>query len=217
MKLFVYEHCPYCIRPRVVMGYKDIDCDIEYLLSDDIAGHTDKIGAKQVPILQKPDGSYMPESLDIVDYLDNLDGKPIFKATGGRADITEVFTQMSVQYRTLIFSYLAYANFGEFKTESARAHFIERYGNHINVESVEVAVSAREEHKSFVENTFTQMENLIHSPEHISEGGLSMDDVIYFADLHRMSVVPDLKLPTKLAEYMECQLSKNKCHIVYDV
>ena len=27
------------------------------------------------------------------------------------------------------------------------------------------------------------------SPEHISEGGLSMDDVIYFADLHRMSIV----------------------------
>ena len=72
MKLFVYEHCPYCIRPRVVLGYKNIGCDIEYLLDNDIDGHTEKIGAKQVPILQKEDKSYMTESLDIVDYLYNL-------------------------------------------------------------------------------------------------------------------------------------------------
>ena len=215
MKLFVYEHCPYCVRPRVVMGYKNIECDIEYLLDDDIAGHIDKVGSKQVPILQKDDGSYMAESLDIVDYFDNIDCNPIFKATGGRADIDGLFSQMNEEYRTLTFSYLGYAKFGELKTESARKHFIERYLKHINADSLEQAVELRDEYKSIVEQTLVQMESLIASPEHISDCGLSMDDVIYFSNLHRMSIVPDLKMPTKLAEYMECQLSKNKCDIVY--
>nr|WP_303803540.1 glutathione S-transferase N-terminal domain-containing protein [Snodgrassella alvi] len=33
------------------------------------------IGEKMVPILQKEDGSYMPESLDIVAYVDSNYGK----------------------------------------------------------------------------------------------------------------------------------------------
>nr|WP_244267479.1 glutathione S-transferase N-terminal domain-containing protein [Sodalis-like endosymbiont of Proechinophthirus fluctus] len=31
------------------------------------------VGQKMVPILQKNDGSYMLESIDIVDYIDNLE------------------------------------------------------------------------------------------------------------------------------------------------
>ncbi|MGB1360769.1 MAG: glutaredoxin 2 [Alphaproteobacteria bacterium] len=215
MKLFVYEHCPYCVRPRVVLGYKGIECDIEYLLDDDIDGHIEKVGSKQVPILQKDDGSYMAESLDIVKYFDSLDGNPIFKKTSGRSDIENIFNEMRDEFRTLVFSYLAEASFGELKTESARQHFINRYLKHINVDSLDEAISKRQQHKQVVEQTMIKMNDLIYSKEHISEGGLSMDDVVYFADLHRMSIVPDLNMPENVRGYMEYQLSKNNCNIVY--
>jgi glutaredoxin 2 len=215
MKLFVYEHCPYCIRPRVVLGYKNIGCDIEYLLDNDIDGHTEKIGAKQVPILQKEDKSYMTESLDIVDYLDNLNANPIFTKTNGRNDIEKIFSEMSSEYRTLIFSYVQCASLGEFATDEARQYFIKRYLKHINLDNVNEAIELREKHKEKVENTLKKLEKCIYSKKYISDCGLSMDDVIYFANLQRMLIVPDLNIPLKISEYMEYQLSKNNCNIKY--
>jgi len=215
MKLFIYEHCPYCIRPRVVLGYKGIECDIEYLLDNDIAGHMEKIGAKQVPILQKEDNSYMTESLDIIEYLDNLNGNPIFLKTNGRNDIKQIFSEMSTEYRTLIFSYVQNASLGEFATDEARQHFIKRYLKHINLDNVSEAIELREKHKEKVENTLKKLEKCIYSKKHISACGLSMDDVIYFANLQRMLIVPDLDIPLRLSEYIEYQLSQNNCNINY--
>ncbi len=45
------------------------------------------VGQKQVPILQKDDSRYMPESMDIVHYVDKLDGKPLL--TGKRSPAIE--------------------------------------------------------------------------------------------------------------------------------
>ena len=59
------------------------------------------------------------------------------------------------------------------------------------------------------------MEKCIYSKKHISDCGLSMDDVIYFANLQRMLIIPDLNIPLKISEYMEYQLSKNNCNIKY--
>ncbi|MDF9347433.1 glutathione S-transferase N-terminal domain-containing protein [Escherichia coli] len=49
------------------------------------------VGQKQVPILQKDDSRYMPESMDIVHYVDKLDGKPLL--TGKRSPPLKVAAQ----------------------------------------------------------------------------------------------------------------------------
>lgn len=78
MKLYIYEHCPFCVRARMIFGLKDIPVELHVFLSDDFKSPESMIGQKMAPILQKEDGSYMPESLDIVDYVDNnYGGKPI--------------------------------------------------------------------------------------------------------------------------------------------
>ena len=75
MKLYIYEHCPFCVRARMIFGLKNISVEQHVFLSDDVKSPTSMIGEKMVPILQKEDGSYMPESLDIVAYVDSNYGK----------------------------------------------------------------------------------------------------------------------------------------------
>ncbi len=72
MKLYVYDHCPFSMRPRLIAGLNALPVDICVLrISDDTTAHS-LIGKKVVPILEKNDGSCMIESLDIALYLDAL-------------------------------------------------------------------------------------------------------------------------------------------------
>lgn len=72
MKLYIYDHCPFCVRARMIFGLKKVAVEEVILLDNDIETPTRMIGRKMVPILEKEDGSYLPESLDIVRYVDQL-------------------------------------------------------------------------------------------------------------------------------------------------
>ncbi|CAN0524307.1 unnamed protein product, partial [Ectocarpus sp. 12 AP-2014] len=70
-KLWIYDHCPYCVRPRMVFGIKGITHDLAYLSNDDIETPTAMVGKKMVPILElgrpgSEDHEIMAESMDIV-------------------------------------------------------------------------------------------------------------------------------------------------------
>lgn len=61
MKLYIYDHCPYCLKARMIFGLKNIPVELHVLLNDDAETPTRMVGQKQVPILQKDDSRYMPE------------------------------------------------------------------------------------------------------------------------------------------------------------
>ena len=75
MKLYSYDHCPYCVKARMIFGLRGIGFEHAILANDDEATPNKLIGKKMVPILVKNDGSAMGESLDIVRYVDSLSGQ----------------------------------------------------------------------------------------------------------------------------------------------
>ena len=75
MKLYIYDHCPFCVRARMIFGLRGVAVEEVILQNDDEETPIKMIGAKQVPILQKDDGSFMGESLDIVRHIDEMAGK----------------------------------------------------------------------------------------------------------------------------------------------
>lgn len=79
MKLYVYEHCPFCIRARMIFGLKKVPVELGVIMEGDVETPTRMVGRKVVPILQKEEGVYMPESMDIVHYVDQLDGAPVIE------------------------------------------------------------------------------------------------------------------------------------------
>lgn len=79
MKLYIYEHCPFCTRARMIFGLKGLPVDLQVILEGDAETPTRLIGKKAVPILTRDDGTHMGESLDIVRYVDGL-GTPALTA-----------------------------------------------------------------------------------------------------------------------------------------
>jgi len=77
MKLYVYDHCPFCVRARMIFGLKNLPVELIVLANDDEATPIGLVGKKVVPILVKEDGTAMPESLDIVHYVDEHFGEKI--------------------------------------------------------------------------------------------------------------------------------------------
>ena len=59
----------------MIFGLRGVAVEEVILQNDDEETPIKMIGAKQVPILQKDDGSFMGESLDIVRHIDEMAGK----------------------------------------------------------------------------------------------------------------------------------------------
>jgi hypothetical protein len=48
--LYVYDHCPLCVRVRLALGVKNIKHNVHFLQNDDISTPTKLIGKKISPI-----------------------------------------------------------------------------------------------------------------------------------------------------------------------
>lgn len=70
MKLYIYEHCPFCTRARMIFGLKGIPVELSVVMEGDDDTPIRLVGKKGVPILERDDGSAMSESMDIVRYVD---------------------------------------------------------------------------------------------------------------------------------------------------
>ncbi|HCP28928.1 MAG TPA: glutaredoxin [Pseudomonas sp.] len=84
MKLYIYEHCPFCTRARMIFGLKGLPVDLQVIMEGDVETPTRLIGKKAVPILEKDDGTHMGESLDIVRFVDAI-GTPTLVAPQNEA------------------------------------------------------------------------------------------------------------------------------------
>lgn len=71
--LYVYDHCPFCVRVRVALGLKNVKHDLVFLANDDVPTPTRLVGKKISPILEWKSGNIqaMAESMDIVNLCDN--------------------------------------------------------------------------------------------------------------------------------------------------
>lgn len=48
--LYVYDHCPFCVRVRVALGMKNVKHLVNFLANDDIPTPTALVGKKIAPI-----------------------------------------------------------------------------------------------------------------------------------------------------------------------
>lgn len=99
----------------MIFGLKNIPVELNVLQNDDEATPTRMIGQKMVPILQKDDSRYLPESMDIVHYVDNLDGKPLLTGKRNPA-IEEWLRKVNGYVNQLLLPRFAKSAFDEFST-----------------------------------------------------------------------------------------------------
>jgi glutaredoxin 2 len=197
MKLFIYDHCPFCVKARMIFGLKNLPVRLVTLLSDDEITPISMIGKKMAPILQKDDGSYLPESMDIVHYVDNLDGKPLLTGKTNPA-ITAWLQHTATYVNKLLLPRFANADFEEFATDNARRYFSDKKQAASGDFAVLLADSA--DLIAQLEEDLATLSPLIQSTEAVN-GTLSEDDIHLFPVLRSLSIVAGVALPDNVEAY----------------
>lgn len=201
MKLYLYDHCPFCVRAEMVAHYKRVPVEQVYLLNDDEASCFALIGSKQVPILQFDDGRAMGESLDIARKLDELGdpARPI-RSHGDYLPIQEHINQVRLAIWCLLFPRDIALGLPEFATQAARDYF--RAKKELIIQrSFEQAMSETTEHRAAVEAMLASLPALALPSAH--GGTLGWDDVLLYPGLRNLSMVKDLAVPRAVRAYID--------------
>ena len=214
MTLYVYDHCPYCIKARMIFGYKGINFELKYLLNDDEKTPIEMIGQKMAPILEKEDGGFMPESLDIIDYVDQSDDSLFINKKIAHDENLKTWLQEAREYLyPLTMPRWIMVGLEEFKTESSIAYFTRKKEDYIesfdeHLKNTEVLLNKANEHLNKLEALFSENREFFSNTP-------SINDIHLYPTLRSLSVVKGLKLPERVLNYMKAQerLSKVPLHL----
>lgn len=202
MKLYVYKHCPFCIRVLAFINLKGMDVEVITLLNDDEETPISMTGIKSLPILEKNDGEFMGESLDIIEYLDNLEN-PILSSYKPNKFNAWLESSKSVIY-SLAMPRWADMDLPEFKTASARDYFIVKKESYVG-DFAELKLDTLNIVNEF-DKSLLDLELLLKT----QNDKVSIDDIVLFSSLHGVTSVSEIKYPIVLKKYLDEMSEKTK-------
>ena len=220
-KVYVYDHCPFCVRVRLGFGLKNLKYETVFMANDDIPTPTALVGKKIAPIFEDKDVC-MAESMDIVKL---ADADPRYGAIGqikpatDRDDIKAwmkiVKARNSMMQRPrYMMSYLP-----EFANEDGKNAFVKNHP----VGGVEKPEWKDDSKWSFdqrwsayidsykqslleiddVTASLKELDDLIFCEDYCTEGGLSYDDIDLWSRLRSLTIIKGVVWPTKTWKYMK--------------
>ncbi|HDR1161430.1 TPA: GrxB family glutaredoxin [Pasteurella multocida] len=206
MELYVYDHCPYCVRAMMIFSLKNIPFKKHVLLNDDEETPIRLVGKKVVPILVKEDGTAMPESLDIVKYIDAHYGEAILQ-TAVRPEIEALLAEITSYSNYLLMPRFVKLDLAEFATQSAIDYFTKKKTDYVG------------DFTQHFNNTPTYLARLTQDLEKLSalvmgetslNQHLSFEDILVFPLLRNLTCVKGLRFPARLEKYIKrlSELSK---------
>jgi len=228
--VYVYDHCPFCVRVRLALGLKNIKHNVNFMANDDIPTPTKLVGKKIAPIFALPaDNLVMGESLDIIKLVDE---DPRFGTVGqikpstGRTDIKAWQKSVQSLLRTLQRPrYVATGLLPEFQQLDGRHAFIKNHqlppyekpvwkgGTEESPEGMDMeeklqlyAEAMAEDPAPMIEELnakLVELDDIIFSEHYCSEGGLSYDDIDLWSRLRSITIVKGVNWPSKIRAYMD--------------
>lgn len=196
MKLFVYDHCPFCVKARTIFGLKGIAFDLVILLNDDETTPIGMIGKKMTPILD--DGERcIAESMDIVAHIDGLSGARIINGPNNPS-VARWISEASGPLFSLALPRWAASDFKEFSTPAARAYFTRNKERMLG--SFKEHMAATADYVATLNRHLLALDPLIKSAEAVN-GELSEDDIHLFATLRSLSIVRGIEYPPAVEAY----------------
>ncbi len=215
MKLYIYDHCPYCVKARMIFGLKGAPLELAPLLNDDEETPIQMIGVKMVPILEisKPGSQreFLPESLDIIRYIDKRFGSPSVKWGADRW--LEAWIQKAVPaLYSLCMPRWVKAPLEEFKTQGARDYFQNK--KELITGPFSEALKSSESLKKEMAARLRKLEARLQKQHPSGEpkfwgDSLSESDFHLFAFLRSLSIIKDFPLPEKTALYSRLMAQKS--------
>lgn len=199
MRLYAFDHCPFCVRVRVIIGLKNLPVDVDYLLQDDEETPLRLTGSILKPFLEYEPGKYMRESLDIVKYLDEFDGNRILTEPKTQA-IDAWIDEHSRIYDRLTTPLYYKMNLPEFTADSAREKYKRIHESRIDDFSV-----LKNESPELLKQGQAALEKLAPhlDIERIRAKKYSYDDIRLYPFLRHISSAADIQFPTAIKDYLD--------------
>lgn len=213
MKLYVYEHCPFCVRARMIFAVRGVAVTQIVLSNDDEASPIAMIGAKQVPILQKDNGEYMGESLDIVAYVNELSG--FSDLPPARPSIEAWVKQVGTYVNALVAPRFVQVGLPEFATQSAIDYFTQKKEPFYGCFAENLAKT--NELLATLQPDLQVLSGLLLS-EHFANGeDFGLDDVLVFPILRNLTIVRGISFPNNVLNYVKHMAQKTEINTYFDV
>lgn len=206
MKLYVYDHFPFCIRAKMIFGLKNIPVEKQVLLNDDEATPIGLVGKKTLPILVKQDGTAMPKSLDIVRYVDTHFGQPVLTETEDEK-LADWLKAVHQYVYCLILPRFVKLPVPEFAIQSAIDYFTQKKTATIGDFAENLAQT--DELLAKLNADLNQLDEWIVSPNAV-HGTLSMDDIRLFPVLQNMTCIAGVVFPVKVKAYLETMSAQSQ-------
>lgn len=196
MKLYVYDHCPFCVKARSILGLKKVPFELAVMLNDDAATPERMVGRKVAPILED-EGQFLAESMDIVARIDALDGQRILTGPANPL-VTDWIKESSPNLHALAMPRWASSQLPEFATAEARAFFTQKKEAITGLFSDRLAETA--DLITTANFNLTRLDPLIQSADAVN-GKLSTEDIHLFAHLRALSIVRGVDYPPAVEAY----------------
>ncbi|REL26901.1 glutaredoxin 2 [Thalassotalea euphylliae] len=200
MKLYVFEHCPFCIKAMMLVGLKQLPVEIVFLQNHDVEARIAMVGRNTVPILAKDDGTFMAESMDIVSYLDNYDKKPVLSQSINLANIQTWEQTAYSSILPLLFPRTLMIDLPEFASEPARQWFRDNKTAMLG-RSFEAAYADSDEYLVTLNHQLSLLDWLVLPSERANT--LSYDDVHFYPTLRNLTLIKGIRLPVKVRHYID--------------
>jgi len=208
MKLHIYEHCPFCVRGQMIFGLKNIPFEKVIIMEGDAETPTRMVGRKMVPILEKDDGSFMGESMDIVKYVDGLSGERITDA--------QVDPQIEAWAKAatgplfkLAIPRFTQGEFPELATPDARAAYLAREEKAFG--SMKTLMASTPELLDEMNQKLRELEPLVADREQIDTS-----DFILFPLLRSLSIVKGIEFGPSVTGYTVNMAVQSKVSLLSD-
>ena len=218
MKLYVYDHCPFCTRARMAAALRGVATELVYLPNDDEDTPIRLIGAKQLPILQKEDGSHMGESLDIVRYLDRQSS---LQSSGALDEAVRPEIQAWVDAfgdwgNRLIMPRDVQLDLPEFAAESSVAYFKGKKEAWLEA-SFEQLLQETPRYLAQAQEALRVLDGLIApNADYVNGTHLSMEDILVFPLLRNLSMVKGVAYPDNVAHYVRTMSQATQIPLFFD-
>lgn len=215
MTLHVYDHCPFCVKVELVLGWKELTYERKVYGYGDSLGDPEKglydsgvrlTGKKQLPVLEV-EGKFIPESNNIISYLEGMQGpgKVLLPPLSGRKDLNDFFSSKGKFKKALGILTRPEKIKMTHLTDWSRSEDIKYAKAKYEAAGFDYAAAeaAKEENITIMNSLLEELDGMVYSNEALTGGpcGLSWDDVVYLPQIRTLTMVEGLTWPKKLRAY----------------
>jgi len=192
----------------MIFGLKNIPVELGIIMEGDSETPVSMVGRKVVPILYKEDGTYMPESMDIVHYIDSQSGTVKLQQNCDK-DIESWCREVTRIVYNLAIPRFTRADFKELSTPGAREAYTQReikaFGN------LDELIS---DTPVYVKQVLSE---LVKIQSYLTEkNDVTLTDFYLFPLLNSLTIVKGFPYPEYLTNYLQTIAEKCKVPLFTD-